>query len=160
MLTGAMGVGAIIAGTMLATRSRVCGLTSYVVFSVLVLGLAVLGFSLAPNFWLALVLISISGFAQVVVGIGEQTLVQNAAEPSMRGRVLSLYGMIARAGPAIGALIMGSLAEVLGLRWPVTGGAVIILLFLFWLLPRRAAMAAALEGEPPGENRGGTAAGR
>lgn len=150
MLTGAMGVGAIVAGTMLATRSRVSGLTGYVVFSVLVLGLAVLGFSLAPNFWVALVLLSISGFAQVVVGIGEQTLVQNAADPSMRGRVMSLYGMIARAGPAVGALIMGSLAEVLGLRWPVTGGAVIILLFLFWLLPRRATMAAALEGAPPG----------
>jgi len=150
MLTGAMGVGAIIGGMMLATRASVAGLTNLVVVAVLILGLAVLGFSLAPNFWVALILLGISGFAHVVIGIGEQTLVQNASDPSMRGRVMSLYGMIGRAGPAIGALIMGALAELLGLRWPVTGGAVIILLFVFWLLPRRATMAGSLEGAPPG----------
>jgi len=147
MLTGAMGMGAIVGGMTLATRTSVTGLTNYIVLNVLILGLAVVGFSLAPNFWVALILVGVSGFAQVVVGIGEQTLVQNAADPSMRGRVLSLYGMIGRAGPAIGALIMGALAEVFGLRWPVMGGAVIMLLFLFWLMPRRKMMAASLEGE-------------
>jgi len=149
MLTGAMGVGAIIGGMILATRTSVIGLTNYIVLNVLVLGIAVIGFSVAPNFWAALILLCLSGFSQVVIGIGEQTLVQNAAEPSMRGRVMSLYGMIGRAGPAIGALIMGALAEVLGLRWPVMGGAVIMLLFLIWLRPRRKTMAASLEGEPP-----------
>ena len=147
MLTGAMGMGAIVGGMTLATRTSVTGLTNYIVLNVLILGLAVVGFSLVPKFWVALILVGVSGFAQVVVGIGEQTLVQNAADPSMRGRVLSLYGMIGRAGPAIGALIMGALAEVFGLRWPVMGGAVIMLLFLFWLLPRRKMMAASLEGE-------------
>ena len=47
---------------------------------------------------------------------------------------------------------MGALAEMLGLRWPVMGGAVILLLFLFWLMPRRETMAASLEGEPPSES--------
>ena len=148
MLTGAMGVGAIVGGMTLATRTSVAGLTSYIVLNVLILGLAVVGFALAPTFWAALIMVCVSGFSQVVVGIGEQTLVQNAADPSMRGRVLSLYGMIGRAGPAIGALITGALAEVFGLRWPVMAGAVMMLLFLFWLIPRRKKMAEALEGEP------------
>jgi len=151
MLTGAMGVGAIFGGMTLATRTAVAGLTNYVVLNVLFLGLAVLGFAIAPVFWAALVLVCASGFAQVVVGIGEQTLVQNAAEPHMRGRVMSLYGMIGRAGPSVGALIMGSLAELFGLRWPVLGGAAVTLLLWLWLLPRRHGMAAALEGEPAGE---------
>jgi predicted MFS family arabinose efflux permease len=151
MLTGAMGVGAIIGGMTLATRTSVNGLTNYIVLNVIILGAAVIGFSLAPAFWAALMLVCVSGFAQVVIGIGEQTLVQNASDPAMRGRVLSLYGMIGRAGPAIGALITGALAEVFGLRWPVMGGAVIMLLFLFWLLPRRAKMAASLEGKPVGQ---------
>lgn len=151
LLTGAMGVGAIIGGMTLATRTSVTGLTNYIVLNVLILGLVVFIFSIAPNFYVALVLVCVSGFAQVVIGIGEQTLVQNASHPSMRGRVMSLYGMINRAGPAIGALIMGALAEIPGLRWPVMGGAVVVLLFLFWLMPRRETMAASLEGEPPGE---------
>jgi len=151
LLTGAMGMGAIIGGMTLATRTSVTGLTNYIVINVLVLGLAVIGFALAPAFWAALIMVCVSGFSQVVIGIGEQTLVQNASDPAMRGRVLSLYGMIGRAGPAIGALIMGALAEVFGLRWPVMGGAAIMLLFLFWLLPRRKSMAASLEREPTSE---------
>ena len=113
-----------------------------------VLGAAVIGFALAPIFWVALILVCLTGFAQVIVGIGELTLIQNASDPSMRGRVVSLYGMIGRAAPAIGALVTGALAEVLGLRWPVVGGALIMLLFLFWLFPRREAMAASLESIP------------
>ena len=151
LLTGAMGLGAIFGGMTLATRTSVTGLTNYIVINVLVLGFAVIGFALAPAFWAAMIMVCVSGFSQVVVGIGEQTLVQNASDPAMRGRVLSLYGMIGRAGPAIGALIMGGLAEVFGLRWPVMGGAAIMLLFLFWLLPRRKIMAASLECEPSSE---------
>lgn len=160
LLTGAMGVGAIIGGMTLATRTSVAGLTNYIVLNVLILGLVVFSFSLAPYFWAGLILVCASGFAQVVIGIGEQTLVQNASDPKMRGRVMSLYGMINRAGPAIGALIMGALAEIFGLRWPVIGGAVIMLLFLFWLMPRREKMAAALEGEPVSEAFRQTGAGR
>jgi MFS family permease len=153
LMTAAMGAGAIVGGMTLATRTSVKGLSNYIVLNVLILGLVVFSFAVAPHFWLALILICASGFAQVVIGIGEQTLVQNASDPAMRGRVMSLYGMINQAGPAIGALIMGALAEILGLRWPVMGGAVILLLFLFWLMPRRETMAASLEAEPPGETR-------
>jgi MFS family permease len=149
MLTSAMGVGAIIGGMILATRTSVKGLTNFVVLNVVVLGVAVIGFSLSPFFWTALILVCVTGFSQVVVGIGELTLIQNASDPSMRGRVLSLYGMIGRTGPAIGALITGALAEVFGLRWPVVGGVIIMLLFLFWLLPRRKMMARHLESAPP-----------
>lgn len=151
MLTGAMGVGAIFGGMTLATRTAVAGLTNYIVLNVLFLGLTVFGFAIAPTFWAALILVGASGFAQVVVGIGEQTLVQNASHAAMRGRVMSLYGMIGRAGPAVGALMMGALAEFFGLRWPILGGAIVMLLFWVWLLPRRAGMAAALEGEPDSE---------
>ena len=65
----------------------------------------------------------------------------------MRGRVLSLYGMVARGGPAFGALIMGAVSEFVGLRWTVAGGAALVLLLFLWAYPRRHRMAAALEGE-------------
>ena len=43
----------------------------------------------------------------------------------MRGRVMALYGMIFRAGPALGAVLMGSLSERFGLRLPLAVGAVV-----------------------------------
>ena len=66
----------------------------------------------------------------------------------MRGRVMSLYGMIARGGPAVGALIMGMASSWVGLRWPVAGGAVGTLILGVWFWRRRRLMAEALEGEP------------
>jgi hypothetical protein len=42
----------------------------------------------------------------------------------MSGRVMALYGMIFRAGPAVGAVLMGSLREYLGLRLALALGAI------------------------------------
>jgi MFS family permease len=163
MLTSSMGAGAIVGGLVLATRVSVVGLTAIMTRGLLVFSAAVLAFALAPNIWVGMALSAISGYASVTLGISNQTLVQNSIEPTVRGRVMSLYGMIARAGPAIGALTMGAASELLGLRWPVVGGAVLVLLVWIWLRPRRARLAAVLEGEPlvdPAEHRPARAAQR
>ena len=77
----------------------------------------------------------------------------------MRGRVMSLYGMIARGGPSLGALIMGSLHNWFGLRWPVLGGAAACLVLWLWVFRRRHSMAKALENiaddEPATEKAAG-----
>ena len=62
------------------------------------------------------------GAATTIHGISIQTLLQNSAAPAMVGRMLSLWGMITRAAPAMGALIYGAAAEVFGLRIPVLIG--------------------------------------
>ena len=148
MLTSSIGVGAMLGGVWLAQRGAVAGLTRMVVVNVLVLGIALLGFTSTTNFWAAMPFIALGGFAMVVVGVGEQTLLQNAVSGGMRGRVLSLYGMINRGAPALGALVMGWLSSFYGLRWPVAGGAAFCLLVWLWAWPRRKDLAEALEGEP------------
>ena len=60
-----------------------------------------------------------------ITGIGAQTLIQAAVEIGMRGRIMALYGMIFRAGPALGAVLMGSLSERFGLRLPLAVGAIV-----------------------------------
>ena len=62
----------------------------------------------------------------------------------------SLYGVIARAGPAIGALTMGTASEFVGLRIPVAAGALALFALWLWLRPRRDRLAAHLEGEAGG----------
>jgi len=56
----------------------------------------------------------------------------------MRGRVLSLYGLIIRGGPAIGALAMGWVADWIGLRWSVGCGAVLVVAVMLAILYRNA----------------------
>jgi MFS family permease len=54
----------------------------------------------------------------------------------MRGRVVAIYGIIFRGGPAIGGLAMGWIAEWTGLSWPVAGGGLISVLVWFWVVGR------------------------
>ena len=67
----------------------------------------------------------LAGFGMVVAGVGTQTLLQTSVEETMRGRVLSLFGLIFRGGPAVGALVMGAASEVVGLQAPVAAGTII-----------------------------------
>ena len=97
---------------------------------------------------MALIAVFLAGVCMIVVGVGEQTLIQAAVESAMRGRVMSLYGMISRGGPAVGALAMGTLSDWVGLRWPVAGGAVIAFGLWVWAKRREREIAECLEIEP------------
>jgi predicted MFS family arabinose efflux permease len=61
---------------------------------------------------------------------------------------MALYGMIFRAGPALGAVLIGSASEHFGLRLPLAAGALVSC--GFWLLTRlrHKEIAAALEDLP------------
>ncbi len=61
----------------------------------------------------------------VTAGVGTQTLLQTSVDEAVRGRVLSLFGLVFRSGPAIGALLMGLASEAVGLRWPLIIGALL-----------------------------------
>jgi predicted MFS family arabinose efflux permease len=67
----------------------------------------------------------------------------------MAGRVMALYGMIVRAGPALGAVVMGTASEHLGLRLPLAIGATVSCARWALTLHRRKAIVAALEDVEP-----------
>jgi len=147
-LTAMLGLGALVGSVFLARRESIDGLTGLLVTSVLIFVVALIGFTATDIFWFALLCTALAGVSVVIVGVAEQTLLQSAVSGDMRGRILSLYTLIARGFPSIGALIMGSLASVVGLRWPVFGGAVICLALYLWAFSRRKRMAALLETPP------------
>jgi len=59
---------------------------------------------------------------------------------------MAFYTLIYRGTPAIGALLVGGLAELAGLRWAFAAVAVICLLAWLLVLGKRRAMKGALEG--------------
>ncbi len=145
-LASTMGLAALVGGSLVAIRGQLGGLTRIAVFAGLALALATCGFVATHEFTVGVVCIGIMGAATTMHGISIQTLLQNSASASMVGRVLSLWGMITRAAPAMGALIYGAASELVGLQIPVLAGCA--LCGLAWLrararLPR---MAPVLEG--------------
>jgi MFS family permease len=144
-LTAATGLGAMAGGLWMAQRPTTKGVTSIIVGNVLLISVALIGFVATRNFEFAFCCLLVAGFSLVVNGIGAQTLVQHAAAPHMRGRVMATYGMIFRGGPALGALVMGTLSSQIGLQLAVGAGAVLCALSWLWARRLRTRMAQALE---------------
>ena len=147
-LMAASAVGATIAAVWLAQRGTVVGMTR-IVISALLLGIVSLfAFTATQSFIFGLVCASFIGAAIVVGGTGTQILMQNAVDGAMRGRVMSLYGMVYRGGPALGAFAMGSAAEFIGFQSALACGGVIGAGALVWVFRQRKIMVSALEGPP------------
>ena len=166
-MTSSVGLGAIAGGLWLARRDGPDGLAAVALASPLVLALAIFGFVASDRLWLALPALVLAGFAMVAGGVGTQTLLQLAVEGHLRGRVLALYGLIFRGGPALGALVMGALSDVFGLRLPLAAGASLAALAGAAAFARRRAIAAALvcsdkspEPQRDARTRGSAAAGQ
>ena len=149
-LASTMGLAAMAGGFLVAIRGRITGLARISVGCGMLLALATAGFVATPWFPVGVVCIAAMGAATTMHGISCQTLLQNSAAPHMVGRVLSLWGMITRAAPAMGALIYGAAAEVFGLRIPVLAGVLICAAVWIrtWMKLKR--LAPALEGTEAG----------
>jgi predicted MFS family arabinose efflux permease len=120
-----------------------------IVISALALGaVSLFAFTATKIFILGLCCTFFIGAAIVIGGTGTQTLMQNAVDGAMRGRVMSLYGMVYRGGPAIGALAMGSAAELIGFQAALACGGVICSAVFLWILRRRKLLIQNLEGNP------------
>jgi MFS family permease len=159
MLTSTVGLGAICGGAWMVLRPAVAGLAEIVLAATLLMSLAILGFTATDRFYLALPCVLVAGAAMTITGTGAQTLIQAAVDSRMRGRVMALYGMIFRAGPAVGAVLIGTASEHLGLRLPLAIGALVSCAFWFVTRLHHKEIAAALEETPAPAPEPGVAGG-
>jgi MFS family permease len=144
-LSSAIGLAAMVGGTLVAMRGRLTGLVRYAIGSGVLLALATGGFVATHSFAFAVVCAGAMGAASTVHGISAQTLLQSATSGQMIGRVISLWGMITRVGPAIGALVYGVASEVAGLQLPVLLGSLLAIGVCAVAVRRLPRMARALE---------------
>jgi MFS family permease len=98
-------------------------------FASLCLGAVVLGVGctlagLAPGYWWFAAALVIIGVAAMTLTNGTNTLMQLSTEPSMRGRVMALRVGVALGGRAVGAPILGWVANHFGPRWSLGIAAV------------------------------------
>ncbi|MDA0260903.1 MAG: MFS transporter [Proteobacteria bacterium] len=128
IFTSTVGIGAVIGGVWMAERGDKRGLTKTVLVSTAVSAGALLTFAAVDNVWIAIPALAIVGFSMVAYGIGTLTLLQSSVASDMRARIMSLYGLIFRGGPAIGAIALGGASEYAGLQVPVAVAAILVLL--------------------------------
>jgi MFS family permease len=120
-LTAAMGVGSVLGA--LATGARGTVTPRLLVGSATLFGGAELLVAVAPSFELQALALVPLGAASVTFAAGVNSSLQLAAEPSLRGRVMSLYSIVFLGSTPIGAPLVGWLAEVAGPRSGLYAGA-------------------------------------
>ena len=153
MLTSAIGVGAVAGSLFVANYKSTAGLTRLVFGSFALAIVMQTGFALASTFWFALICTAGLGVTVAVGGIGSQILVQSAIRGDMRGRVRSLWSIIVRGGPAIGAWAIGTFTDIWDFQLVMIIATAIYLLFYLAMLPKAPIIAATLELAPEGRPR-------
>lgn len=131
-LASSMGVGATLSATWIALRGRLEGLSTLAIAGALILVVSTLGFAMVDDLRLGLVLIGLSAFGINTMSTSIQTITQSVVADGMRGRVMSLYSLIFRGLPAVGALGLGSLADRIGLQ--PTFQLMAVLAMVVWVL--------------------------
>ena len=128
VMLGSLGLGAVAGTITLASRRTNTGLPGVVLMSSLTMGLALLCVAWAPNYYLLLAAMAITGFSIFRQNAAVNTLVQTSIEERFRGRVMALYSMMAVGMLPAGSLFAGLAAPHIGPRWTVTISAIACLL--------------------------------
>lgn len=126
-LMTAQGAGALAGGLLMLRSLNGNALLTSVLVSGMGLVLSVMAFVNASSLTFAMFMVAIAGFFHVICNIAMQSLCQLSAEPRMRGRVASLYGIIFRSAPALGAFVITQLSHwlELGLDVLISAGVVV-----------------------------------
>lgn len=150
-MIGVLGMGAMLQGAYLAQRSGIAGLTRYVTLSMGFMGTGFIILTLTPWYWGGLLGVSIIGFALAGTKVGSQTLLQYSVDGHMRGRIASFNGVIYHGCPAIGSVVLGTMADLIGMRPTLGVAGGLALTVWVWAMSRRAIMGPALEAGPRGD---------
>jgi len=133
-LTACAGVGSILGGLVVSRQ----GGSEPRLMKLMTLSLALGAVLVALLGWFAdvrAVAAVIGGISLIttMAGTSNQALTQLLVDEQFRGRVLSLWTMIAMGAPAVGAVVMGGLGDLFPFAWVLTVFAATALLAVGWL---------------------------
>ena len=93
---------------------------------------AVAAVALMPNFILTVLMLALTGYLLILTGVSVHTFVQLETPAELRGRVMSSFGLAFRSAPAVGALLLGAIADLAGLRFALMLGVFVFSALLLW----------------------------
>ena len=138
LLYSAPGVGALLGALTSGWVGRVRRQGLAVICAVLVWGASIALFGLAHWLPLALVLLAVAGWADVLSAVFRNTIIQFAGPDGMRGRLMGVQMAVVAGGPRLGDLEAGVVATAFGDTVSVVSGGLACVagaLVVAWALP-------------------------
>jgi MFS family permease len=133
VMASVMGVGAVAGGLVSAARARPSGRA--LCLASIGWGIAILVAAVAPSMPLELAALLFVGYGSITFNSMAKTVLQLAATPEMRGRVMALWGLAWLGSTPIGGPIVGWVGQEAGARWSLVVGGVPTLLCGLLALP-------------------------
>lgn len=146
-LTAAAGFGALACGLLLVFRGRARGLVRIMLGGAICGSVVLALFATTDTLTSGVAVLAVAAFLMLGCHVGAYSLIQNATDSEMRGRVISVNVSISIGGPALGALTIGWLAEAVGLQWAVASSALLALVIVLILMPAVLRAAPAMEAD-------------
>lgn len=128
LLYAAPGVGALLAALTSGWVGSVSRQGRVVVLCVAVWGVAITIFGFTSYLPFALLLLAVSGGADVVSAVFRNTILQMTVPDALRGRLSAVHTAVVGGGPHLGDLESGAVASVTSLRFSVVSGGLACLL--------------------------------
>lgn len=112
LLFAAPAVGALVGASTSGWTRRVVHQGTAVVWAVVAWGAAIAAFGLVGNLAIALVLLAIAGWADVISAIFRSTIVQVSVPDRLRGRLQGMHILVVAGGPRLGDVEAGVVAAL------------------------------------------------
>lgn len=129
LLAAAPAVGSFLGALFSGWVTSVQRIGRAIVLAVVGWGLAITAFGLVTfSFPLALLFLALAGAADVVSAVFRSTLVQLETPDSLRGRIMSIHGLVVTSGPRLGDMEAAGVAALVGPQAAVVSGGVLCLL--------------------------------
>jgi MFS family permease len=138
LLYSAPGAGALLGALTSGWVGRVRRQGGAVCCAVLIWGLAITGFGIVRLLPVALVLLAVAGWADVLSAVFRNTMIQLAGPDEMRGRLMGVQMAVVAGGPRLGDLEAGAVANAFGDTVSVVSGGLACIagaLLVAWSLP-------------------------
>ena len=155
ILSSVAGVGALFAALVMANFGKVSGLIRRIMACLIVAAAVQIVFATTSVFWIAVVCAAVMSGCATVGGIGGQLVVQSAIHGSVRGRVMSIWGMVLRGGPSSGAWLIGMTAGFTDFQIAFLTATAVFILAWSWFIRKTGFMASNLELSPDERERAG-----
>jgi MFS family permease len=121
-LFSAIAIGSVLGGLTSGWIGRVRRQGVALVAAVVGWGVAVGCAGLAHQLWLMVVLLAVSGAADLVSAVYRQSILQTYAPDRLRGRLQGVHSVVVAGGPRLGDLRAGATAELTGPAAAWAGG--------------------------------------
>jgi MFS family permease len=126
LLFAAIPIGAVLGGLFSGTFSRARRHGWMVIGAVVAWGLAIAGFGLSGNLWIAAGFLAVAGLADMVSMVFRGAILLSAATDEMRGRMQGVFTVVVAGGPRLADVLHGTAGSVFGPRAAVAGGGLLV----------------------------------